>query len=62
MTTLILDVRGPDGRAFELLVHFEDRLVVAETCTETFPGGAREWRDTRDVLLRVGRKPAEGRP
>jgi hypothetical protein len=57
VTTLIIDVRTADGaRTFELLVSFEDRLVVAETCIEIF-GDRREWRDARSVLLAVGRKP-----
>ena len=61
MTTLILDVRSPDGRTFELLVHFQDEVVVSETAMEV-TGASREWRDTRSVLLLVGRKPrgAEG--
>ncbi len=64
MTTLIVDVRTPDGaRAFEVLATFGEQVVLAETATEVFPDGRREWRDARDVLLLVGRQPrgAEGR-
>jgi hypothetical protein len=31
--------------------------VVAETAIQTCPHGWREERDTRDVLLSIGRKP-----
>jgi len=58
MTTLILTLRSADhARAFEVLVHFEDRLVLSETAIELYPDGRREWRDSRDVALLVGRKP-----
>jgi hypothetical protein len=62
MTTLILTLRSPDdARAFEVLVHFEERLVLSETAIETYPDGRREWRDSRDVLLAIGRKPEDRR-
>jgi hypothetical protein len=61
MTTLILTLRSPDNaRAFEVLVHFEERLVLSETAIEIYPDGRREWRDSRDVALLVGRKPEGG--
>jgi hypothetical protein len=57
MTTLIVELRTPDGaRNFEVLASFEDRVVLAETCVEIL-GAQREWRDTRSILLLVGRKP-----
>lgn len=65
MTSLVLTLRTPDGaRTFEVLVHFDEALTLAETAIETYPDGRREWRDTRDVLLLVGRKSggAEARP
>jgi hypothetical protein len=58
MTTLIVDMRTPDGaRTLEVLVSFEEHLVMAETCIEVCADGQREWRDTRSVLLLVSRKP-----
>ena len=58
MTSLILTLPSPDGnRAFELMVHFDAQLALGETCIEVYPDGRREWRDTRTVLLAVGRKP-----
>ncbi len=62
MTSLVIDVRAPNGHVFELLVHFGETLTVAETAMEVH-GETSEWRDTRSVLLLVGRKPrsAEGR-
>jgi hypothetical protein len=57
MTSLVITVRSPEAdRTFELLVALDQTLVLAETCIETYPGGRREWRDTRDVLLLVGRR------
>ncbi len=57
MTSLIVELRTPDGtRTFEVVVAFDDAVTVAETCVERC-GTSREWRDTRSMLLLVGRKP-----
>jgi hypothetical protein len=57
MTSLVITANSPDGtRTFELMVHFEERLVMAESCIELC-GTSREWRDTRSMLLLVGRTP-----
>ena len=62
MTTLVITVPSPDGdRIFELLATFGEQVALAETCIEVYPDGRREWRDTRDVLLLVGRQPEAGR-
>ena len=57
MTTLILTLHTPDGRrAFEVVAAFENEIKLAESCLELI-GDRREWRDSRYVLLLVGRKP-----
>ena len=56
MTTLIVTLRAPDGsRTFEVVTAFEDQITLAETAIEVYPDGRREWRDTRSMLLLVGR-------
>jgi hypothetical protein len=57
MTMLIVDIRTPDGtRTFEILVTYGEEVTLAETCIERC-GTSREWRDTRSMLLLIGRKP-----
>jgi hypothetical protein len=58
MNTFILTLRSPDGsRTFEIVASFEEQITLGETAIETYPDGRREWRDTRSMLLLVGRQP-----
>ena len=62
MTTVIVELRTPDGsRTIEVLVAFATEITLAESCIEACADGQREWRDTRSMLLLVGRKPEAAR-
>ena len=61
MTNLVIAVRSPDGRRrFQLMADLGEALTLAESCIEVHPNRRRELRDTRDVLLLIGRKPDVG--